>query len=301
MMIDILEVNGSKICRWVDPGVYTGEYYNYCVSLFVRALEYVEESVNIILGDMDFKFTNSNKTFRFDIQSEHTLVKIGGRSVDRIVYGNTDLLGEDGKYLIRIPNFEYYAGLDGTIEYSLPNIENIKTNPEFADYLDTAAYIAPVIYDGISDFKVKPRMSTISMFSSNPSDRRSEFINRTKARNIINIEGVFPKYKLREVYRNSRIMVNVHQTDHHHTFEELRVLPALCHGVIIVSEKVPLKETIPYADSIVWSSYEDLDSIIRDVQDNYEWYYEQIFTGELELTIKQLHKDNITQALGLIK
>jgi hypothetical protein len=199
--------------------------------------------MSVVLGPMDYQFPDG--TFRIDIQSEHTLVKLGGRSVDEIVWGDTDLLGEDGKYLIRIPNFEYYSKLDATIEYSLPNIANIGTNDRYTDYLNTAAYVAPVIYDSPA-FQASERESTITMFSNNPCERRSKF--SASAEGIVNVQGVFSKDELKRVYDGSKIMVNVHQTDHHHTFEELRVLPALCNGVVIISEDVPLKDKIPYAD-----------------------------------------------------
>jgi hypothetical protein len=95
-------------------------------------------------------------------------------------------------------------------------------------------------------------------------------------------------------------MVNVHQTDHHHTFEELRCLPALMNGVIIVSEDVPLKEKIPYGNSIVWAKYEKLADKVKEVQDNYEDYYRKIFTEDLRKTIHTLHENNVAQFQNMI-
>ena len=293
-MLKILEVNESRICCFTDPGVYTGEYYKYCVDLLVQVLQN-SEPINIIFGNIDnFHFGNKNRNFRLDVQSEHTLVKLGGRSVDEIVYGDIDLLDGTGKYLIRIPNYKYYVSLDGTIEYSVPNIANISTNTQFDDYLKKAIYVAPTIYDS-GDFSVGARVKTITMFSSNQSNRRSDFSSRATQEklDIVNVQGVFHKDHLQNIYKDTKIMVNIHQTDHHHTFEELRVLPALLNGVIVVSEEVPLKEKIPYGDFIIWASYEDIPRVVKDVQANYDHYYKEIFMDELRELLIALHQTNI--------
>ena len=98
-----------------------------------------------------------------------------------------------------------------------------------------------------------------------------------------------------------RILVNVHQTDHHHTFEELRVLPALCNGVLIISEEVPLKEEIPYSESIIWSSYDRLPETIEKVKENYDYYYKKIFTEKLHSDLVKLQEDNLKNIKDIIK
>jgi hypothetical protein len=293
-MYSIININNSKICRHISPSIWTSEYYDYCIRLLDIVLRNIDKPINVILGDIPCDFGDYGSTVKLDIQSEHTLVKLGGRSVDEIIYGDINLLDGDGKYLIRVPNYKYYSQLDGTIEYSMPNIVNLSTNPLFADYLSKAIYIAPTIYD-TPDFQQKEKVDTITLISSNHSDRRSRFFQdmQTKKLEVTNVQNVFDRYSLKRLYDRSRIMVNLHQTDHHHTFEELRVLPALFNGTIIVAEDVPLKHTIPYADSIVWSSYNDLAETVRDVQNNYEWYFKRIFTLDLEWQLIQLHENNI--------
>ncbi len=297
-MFTSVDINGSRLHYQVRPNMWTSEYYKYCVRILSLVLRTAETPVNIVLGPMDHQFPAN--TLRLDIQSEHTLVKLGGRSVDEIVWGDVDLLEQEGKYLIRIPNYKYYAGLDATIEYSLPNIANMGTDDRYLDYLDTATYVAPVIYDS-PDFTTGERAATITMFSGSPCERRDAFSQQSGALDVVNIRGVFSKEDLRRVYQQTKIMVNVHQTDHHHTFEELRVLPALCNGVVIVSEDVPLKHKIPYAGSIVWCSYGDLVQTVEEVQHNYKLYFKRIFTSYLEEHLRQLHKRNIESFADLIR
>lgn len=79
--------------------------------------------------------------------------------------------------------------------------------------------------------------------------------------------------------------IQINQTDFHHTLEELRVLPALMTGILIVSEDVPYKDVIPYNKHIVWSSYDDLPRTINDVLNNYEVYRDKYLTGVNETII----------------
>lgn len=263
--------------------------------MFLHVFSWLQKPINIIFGPIDYRFNNNNRTLRIDIQSEHTLVKLGGRSVDEIIYGNIDLLDlSGGKYLIRVPNYDYYSKLDATIEYSLPNIDNLKTNSRFTDYLERAIYIAPVMGANFySDrWTDSNRIGTITI--GNVSERRELFAAQTK---IPNVQGVLSIEDLKRLYERTQIMVNVHQTDHHHTFEELRVLPALANGVIVISEEVPLINSIPYAESIIWSTFEDLPNTIKEVQDNYKFYRDKIFDSELEYKINDLHKYNIRRLI----
>ena len=97
-------------------------------------------------------------------------------------------------------------------------------------------------------------------------------------------------------------MVNVHQTDHHHTFEELRVLPALLNGVIVISEDVPLKEKIPYSEYIIWVEYDKLSETTLDVYNNYLEYYDKIFKqGNLKEILTNMEINNYKVFNKIIK
>ena len=108
----------------------------------------------------------------------------------------------------------------------------------------------------------------------------------------ININNCFEKKQLKALYRNTKIIINIHQTDHHHTFEELRVLPALLNGVIVIAENSPLYESIPYHKHVIWSSYDNILDKVIEVENNYENYYKKIFNEEFLAIVKKLEIDN---------
>ena len=289
MIID--KIKNSYIIYTDNQVVHTREYYNYCVSLLKKWLNDIDDDLNIIFGDYNFNFDNPNKIIKVDIQCEHTLVKNGGRSVTQKIYGNVK--NGDDYYMVRIDNFNYINSLDMIIEYSLPNIVNIKSSGKFNEYLSKIFYIAPMLYEqnfgGV-------KTDIITLFDYNNNFRRSNVLNNLKNQQINNIviNNCFSSVCLLNAYSKTKIMVNVHQTDHHHTFEELRVLPALLNGVIVVSEDVPLKETIPYYKYIIWCSYENIAIKTLEVLNNYNYYFDKFFiNSDLNIILDNLKLNNL--------
>ena len=266
-------------------------FYMHCVNLIKKSLIKNNLNLNVILGNYSPEFSNTNKIVKIGIQYEHTLVKLGGRSVQEIIFG--DIKHEDGVYLIRIDNFEYYNNLDSIIEYSLANIHNISTNKKFDDYLKRVTYISSAYYN--INFEKELKTDIITMFVDSSNFRRNNVLSDLANLNvpITKIQNCYDSDGLNEIYKKSKILINVHQTEHHHTLEELRILPALMTGVLIISEKVPLTDIIPYSDYIIWSNYENIAQTTFEVMSNYEYYYNKIFIeGKLTLILSNLIKND---------
>tara|TARA_R110001599_G_scaffold1706_5_gene8458 strand:- start:12336 stop:13232 length:897 start_codon:yes stop_codon:yes gene_type:complete len=286
----IKSINNSALCYQEDAPIHIRGYYNYCASIIAKKLESTEVPVNVNFGRMNGSFDNDNETINIDIQVEHTLVKQGGRGVTNIVHGET-LTEEGDQYLVRLDDFNYFNTLDCIIEYSIPNINHIKTSGQFNDYANKLAYIAPLLYD--LKFPSQNRQDIITLFTDNPSERRTLFVNKMLENHInhININNCYSK-ELMDQYDKTKILINVHQTDHHHTFEELRVLPALLRGVLVISEDVPRKDDVPYSEYIIWSSYDNLAITIKEVRDNYKSHYNRIFNKDLKTLLKNMEEIN---------
>jgi len=291
----IKKVNKGVIYYNNDESIHIKDYYNYCVNLLINWLTDNDKEINIIFGDYKVDFNNNFETIKIDIQIEHTLVKSGGRSVNDKIYGTTKT--DNGEvYLVRIDKFNYYNSLDYIFEYSYPNTHNIKSSGYFNEFSDKIINITPSMYS--PNFDKTNKIDSITLFSSNSSQRRDDITKELKEKNIncINIDNCFSSDDLINQYNKTKIMLNVHQTEHHHTFEELRVLPALSNGVIIISENVPLKELIPYSNHVVWCEYSELSNTLKYVQENYEEFYEKLFNNELKellLTLKETNNKKL--------
>ncbi|RTL71088.1 MAG: hypothetical protein EKK41_11755 [Hyphomicrobiales bacterium] len=105
---------------------------------------------------------------------------------------------------------------------------------------------------------------------------------------------------MEKVYRRAKILINIRQTDHHHTLEELRVLPALLGGVVVVSEDAPLRDRCGYDGHIVWGRLADLPGIVRDVESNYAAYRARIFDARLERALHAIDASNRASARSIV-
>ena len=264
------------------------EYYLYIAKLIENNCE--NNNYNIILGNYSCDFQNEYPTLKIDIQCEHTLVKKGGRGTESAIEGkvpyNNDI------YLVRIDKLDYLTSLDIIIEYSLPNIENIKLSGFYDNYLKKVIYISPLIYE-INNLTIENRTKIITMFINQNESRRHQLIKKLlPITNYENINNCFSKEDLKKVYKETRILLNIRQTEHHDTFEELRVLPALLKGVIIISEDVPLRDKIPYNEFIIWCNYDEVLNTIKKVEDNYEYYWNSIFNYQFNNVINEMKLNN---------
>lgn len=296
-MYDKVQVNNSYLHCNPQYGTHTSEYHTYCRNLIVDALEDVQDSINVVLGNGYPYVDNEFPICFLDIQLEHTLVKKGGRSVTEVVHGGIPTDDND-TYLVRVDKFDYYKNLDGVIEYSIPNILNLQSahRKDIKDYSKKCKYIAPLVYDE-DVLDSHDRSGAFTLFSIGSSPRRDAFHKNTQ---IDTYSNIFCKDKLADVYYNKAVMVNLHQTDHHHTFEELRVLPALSQGLVVIAEESPLKQFIPYSDSIIWAALDDIPAIVSDVENNYSHYRNKLITESLRETLQTLRENNKENIKALI-
>ena len=270
------------------------DYYQYIVSILQYILNKNNLSINIILGNNEYNFNNKNKTIKIDINYEHTLVKEGGRSVPKNTPIGAIKYNKDEKYYVRIDNFQTLNFCDIILDYSLPNIYNAKTCDLFKNLSNKHIYISPCIYQNIYTNMKNRNINSLTTFINTNEPRRKKLLENIKKSNLHhnNVNNCFDKTELQKLYQNTKVIINIHQTEHHDTFEELRCLPALQNGVIVVAEKSPLNNLIPYNDLIIWSDYDNIIEKTKEVLNNFEKYHSLIFTKKNIDILKNLDMEN---------
>lgn len=289
----LFEINNSTL-YYKNTVNYVECYFLYIVELIKQILINNTLHLNIIIGDDEYNFNNNNnKTLRIDINYEHTLVKQGGRDTYDSPLGL--VVDDSGKhYLIRIYNFDKLNKADIIIDYSIINIINVKSNAIFHNFASKHIYISTSIYDFYVN-KENRNITTLTTFMNTEEPRRKHLIEQFNDKQIghRNINNCFDKHELQSLYKNTKILINIHQTEHHHTLEELRVLPALQCGVIVICENSPLSENVPYNDYIIWSSYDDILNKTIDIMNNYDYYHDRIFHSNKKIDLNDLNEINL--------
>jgi hypothetical protein len=291
-MVNVEQIHQCQLIYLQNYGGYVNEYYQYVARCFKSALRDLDLKRNILIGD--FKKIHPTD-IKVDVNWEHTLVKPGGRTSEGAPVGKVPI-GNGQNYLCRIQHLWYIEALDFFVEYSRANLRNIETCGHYDYLMDKAIVIAPIVFD-IQDFvKGNRDIPCITTFLDEAQPRRQHFLRTCHAKGIPlrNVQNVYDKKGLRDLYAHVRILVNIHQTDHHDTLEELRVLGALVNGVVVISEDVPLKEVIPYSSSIVWCNRENIYDTIQDVQANYDAYWDETFADDsLKRLLFDLEEQNV--------
>lgn len=209
------------------------------------------------------------RVVRIGLQYEHTLVRPGGRDADGATSSTTPLPDGGGCYLARVVDRTFLESCDLVVDYSLANRVHLERAGGYERLLARLLCVSPLLVR--PELPPLPPVTTALTLFSDPSvPRRRRFLEAARERGLplSNLRGVWRMADLAARYRGAGVLVNLHQTDEHHTLEELRVLPALQCGTLVVSERVPLAELIPWAAHIVWSEPEGMvDAVERVLAD----------------------------------
>jgi hypothetical protein len=263
---------------------------NDCISLYykfiIKLLDEIKLEKDIYINYND----NNNETqglFTIYVNLEHTLVKQGGRGVLSDTE-KSEIKYNDINYLIRLCNLESYKHANIIFDYSIPNI--INTKHSIHNIYNKSIYLPPLLfpYNPISE---KRQNNVITTFMNINEPRRKALLFNLiyNSINIINVSNCFTESDTITLFKNTKILINIHQTEHHDTFEELRCLPALLCGCIVISEESPLKEYIPYNKHIIWATYENIPNVVHDVINNYTKYWSSIFSNsDIENTLNNM-------------
>ena len=251
--------------------------------------------------DCEQGLVNSQSKIYIHISDEHTLVLPGGRHLPpNSRPGKVPSLDGHGFYLVCLNYPNCVAASDVTIDYSNMNIQNLQLSGFFThDLMQKFVYVPclPFAFEPTKSKHAERGMMTTFWFTNPRGDRRTEINEQISTLGFevknINFKSLEEYYTLLE---GTRILVNVHQTPHHHTLEELRILPALSRGVIIVSESVPLQEYVPFSEYIVFAPYHELAKTAADVYKNYTEHWNRIFgpSSKLNETLSVLLSNSYT-------
>jgi hypothetical protein len=304
------------------PLFYATDYGNYLNKLILDTLKINHFNVNIYvkdhMGNIDNNTikNNNNKNIFISVNYEHTLVKQEGRNATKCAdiarnspIGN--ILDKNGnKYLVRINKIDSLKDSHIIIDYSHTNIVNVKSIELYKDLSKKHICISPAFFENYhikENRNINILTTFIDLRECIPLHKKNRihFYNQLKSSKIKdlykNINNCFGLEKLERLYKNTKILINIRQSIYHHTIEEIRILPAIQLGVIVISQDAPLKEAIPYHDYIIWEPLENIIEKAYEVYQNYDKYFNLIYGSKNKKNLNEIHKDNINILTNKIK
>lgn len=289
-------INVGKSCIYYENNLWIAvkDYTFYIIDILKELLLQLDNnSVNIIInGYKQPNFNNNNKIIKLGINFDQNIVSDEIQNLAEEPINKVDFNGK--KYTVKLEMYDFLNQMDTIFEYSKPNIKNIEISGLFTDYFNKLSYIAPCVYKNVVNPTIKS-VDTLTLFTGDyPTDRRENILTNI---NIISInhrnENNCYGDELGSLLENTKILINIHQSDFENTFEEIRVLPALQKRVLVISEISALSELVPFNPLIIWATYDNIVEKTKEVLDNYETYYNQIFTEQNIILLNNLHSQNV--------
>ena len=196
-----------------------------------------------------------------------------------------DLFDEKYKEKIYFLNFEqmsnesYYKYIRILPEY-INIIDYSEENLPYFKSIYNNVYLLPPIYNFISkDINIKD----IDLLSLKNNSYREDILNNIKLYNNYNIQFINNIYdKERDnLYKRTKIYLNIHASSNHNTMELIRIINLLCNKVIIISQKSICHDLLFIKEYIIICNDNNLlNNYINNVLENYSYYYNKFFIKE---------------------
>lgn len=269
-------VNNAILVYRQNPEIVISDYCLYVQELLLSKLGDIKSNIVIFYECPGLSFLKHCVPLaNIYLQIEHTLLKPEASNADSTFSGNLNITSQDKLYLVRIDNFDKLNQADVVFDYSRINLHNIRSSIDLTAYSKKTFCISPAIYP--LRLSTDGRSGAITLFGNANIPRRKLFLGDLDKHQVIsqNISGVY--FGVEKVYEKAKIVINIRQSDLYDTLEELRILPALRSGAIVICESAPYVEKTAYSKFIIWGSLQELPSLIAEVDNNYEEVHRRIF------------------------
>jgi hypothetical protein len=260
-----------------NPEIVLQDYSHYVERLLMQSLDRLDKRTVVFYECPGLHFWKAILPSRsILLQIEHTLLKPkDARGNSAVFSGQLPLANSSSVYLVRIHDFAKLQLADLVIDYSRINLWNVRSAMDLKAYFQKTICISPALYP--LHLSTQKRAGVITLFGNTEVERRKCFLEDLKRHAVVskNISGVYSGVE--QIYQKAKVVINIRQTDVYDTLEELRVLPALRSGAIVICENAPFKEKTAYSQFIIWGSLEEIPQLVKDVEINYEVVHRRIF------------------------
>ena len=304
----IMAEGSARLLVPVHVPIHLRLYFDYVTRGIVQAIvDHSPKGPDIYLGFAKHSLHVPARAQFILIQHEQTHVSpLGSSDKEELASYQSDPAMEeviDGVRLHGTP--DAFERADHIIDYSIANQNNILGSSLKALYSRKSYYIAPLI--GASGVTRIPRKAckVVTMFGQPEQGRRGKILRvlRQSGIEVTNIRN-FDDYSA--AFEDSAVLVNLAQKSYLQTPEELRILPALLQGLLVITEDNPFLDQLPYRDFVISALVPDLPKTIMEVTDNYRRVWERTFLSDTNFltgfrgTIRQIEDNNTASFLQMV-
>ena len=136
-----------------------------------------------------------------------------------------------------------------------------------------------------------------SIFMGWPSQYRFDIYNK-----IPNISTLYSDFgRTRDEFLFShKVLVNIHYLPSYNVYEQIRTTRCIFNKMIVISEKSLDDEHNIMKDFMIITDRENIPAMVNDVLNNYEMYYNKLFSKPFDTVIAKL-RDNIEQFVSIVE
>ena len=257
-------------------------YYNWVINLYIEYIFNFINFLNIHYTSAEVELINYNLSsfdnddidldllileydkilFSGEIGKIIEILKKYSTEEDKIYFINIEQMSNESyyKYLRSIP-----ANIK-LIDYSEENI------PFFKNIYKS--YLIPPIYNYEN---IDKEIKDIDLLSTRNNEYRENIILFLEEKTRKKIDIIHNCYhdERDDIYRKTKIYINLHCSDNHNTMELIRICNLLAKRVIVITTKTILVDLLFLKDCIICvNSVDDMIPIINNILEDYDFYYD---------------------------
>jgi hypothetical protein len=279
--------------------------YNLFTEYIINSKKNIKEHFNDISIDIIHYNKETFKTENFDI--------FLFCNYDKIIYcGDIDIFNEIiAKVLLiykKILNNIYYLNIEQLSHQSYyknfikinKEIKIIDYSEENIPYINFNKYKNFLLPPYFEKEKINIDFKTIDLLSLSNNLFRKDIIkqinNELILSNIPEINIIDNCYDVERdnIYRKTKIYINIHCSDNHNTMELIRVVNLLSKNVIVISYNTINAPLLYFSKNIlIANNIQELKKIILEVYSNYNFYYDFFSKKFDENDYKKYIKNNL--------
>jgi hypothetical protein len=279
--------------------------YNLFTEYIINLNKFIKEHFKDISIDIIHYNKDTFKIEKFDIFlfcNYDKIIYTGDIDIFNEIISNVSLLYKkiiNNIYYLNIEQLSHQSYYKNFIKIN-KNIKIIDYSEENIPYINFNKYKNFLLPSYFEKETININFKNIDLLSLNNNLFRKDIITQINNELILNgleeITTINDCYGIErdDIYRKTKIYINIHCSNNHNTMELIRVVNLLSKNVIVISYNTINTPLLYFSKNIlIANTIEELKKIILEVYNNYNFYYDFYFKKFDKNDYKKYIKNNL--------